>query len=222
MIIKAKDITKYFYQPRKERILNRISMEICAGELVSVFGESGSGKSTLLYILATLDRDYEGDLRLTGQKILEMSEDDLAAFRNRNIGFVYQFHYLLPEFNVLQNVMLPGLRLSPFKQNEVEERALSLLNEVGMSSYELRPAYQLSGGQQQRVAIARALINDPAIVIADEPTGNLDQKNSAIVFELLRNIAEEKGKSVVIATHNLTIREKSHRSVEMIDGFLRL
>ena len=222
MNVIAKNITKYFYQPRKELILNSISLEIDRGELVSVFGESGSGKSTLLYILATLDRDYEGGLVLSERKIAAMSEEELAAFRNRNIGFVFQFHYLLPEFNVLQNVMLPGLRQSPFKKEEVEEHALSLLKAVGMSSFELRPAFQLSGGQQQRVAIARSLINDPAIVIADEPTGNLDQKNSAIVFELLKEIAEERGKSVVIATHNTSIRKKSHRSVEMIDGLLRL
>lgn len=222
MNVRAKNISKYFYRPGKELILNSISMEVDYGELVSVYGESGSGKSTLLYILATLDRDYEGELVLTGRKIALMSEEDLAEFRNRHIGFVYQFHYLLPEFNVLQNVMLPGLKAGHLNREEVEESALSLLKLVGLSSFESRPAYQLSGGQQQRVAIARALVNDPAIVIADEPTGNLDQKNGAIVFELLKEIAEERGKSVVIATHNLNIREKSHRSVEMIDGFLRL
>ena len=222
MILSAKHISKYLYAPAKQKVLDNISLEIEEGQLISVYGESGSGKSTLLYILASLDTDFEGDLTISGKQVKDLGEDGLAALRNNNIGFVYQFHYLLPEFDVLHNVMLPGMKCSPNKLDRVRESALELLGEVGMSSYVERPAYQLSGGQQQRVAIARALINDPALIIADEPTGNLDQKNSMLIFELLKKIVEEKGKSVLLATHNSGIRKKSHRSVEMIDGVLRL
>ncbi len=222
MILSAKHISKYLYSPAQKKVLDNISLEINEGELISVFGESGSGKSSLLYIFATLDTDFEGELTISGKRIKPMSQDELAELRNRNIGFVYQFHYLLPEFSVLQNIMLPGMKRSPDKIDHVKETALELLDEVGMSSYAERPAYQLSGGQQQRVAIARALINDPALIIADEPTGNLDKKNSNLIFELLKNIAENKGKSILLATHNMSIQKKSHRSVEMIDGVLRL
>ena len=222
MILCAKHISKYLYSPAQQKVLDNISLDIEEGELISVFGESGSGKSSLLYIFAILDTDFEGELTISGKQIKSLSQNELAELRNRNIGFVYQFHYLLPEFSVLQNIMLPGMKRSPDKIDLVKENALELLNEVGMSPFAERPAYQLSGGQQQRVAIARALINDPALIIADEPTGNLDQKNSKLIFELLKNIAEEKGKSILLATHNMSIRKKSHRSVEMIDGVLRL
>ncbi len=222
MILSAKHISKFLYSPTQQKVLDNISLEIEEGELISIFGESGSGKSSLLYIFATLDTDFEGDLTISGRRIKDMSEEELAELRNNDIGFVYQFHYLLPEFSVLQNIMLPGMKRSPDKIDLVRETALELLDEVGMSSYAERAAYQLSGGQQQRVAIARALINDPALIIADEPTGNLDKKNSKLIFELLKNIAEEKGKSILLATHNMSIRKKSHRSVEMIDGVLRL
>ena len=222
MILTAKNITKYFYKPQKHLILNDVSLDVRRGELLSIYGESGSGKSTLLYILAALDIEYEGQLTFMGQRVQEQTENSLAALRNKYLGFVYQFHYLLPEFNVLQNVMLPGMKLYPRDQERVRQRALALLEEMNMGSFANRPAYKLSGGQQQRVAIARALINDPALIIADEPTGNLDKKNSTMVFDLLMQIAENKGKSVLLATHNTTIQKKSHRSFEMIDGTLRL
>ena len=222
MIIEAKNISKYFYEPLQHKVLNNISLDINAGELLSIYGESGSGKSTLLYILASLDIDYEGQLSLLGKHLKSMTDDDLSRLRNQHIGFVYQSHHLLPEFNVLQNVMLPALRLNGKDLESAKERSLNLLNEIGLQAYADRPAYRLSGGEQQRVAIARALVNDPAIVIADEPTGNLDKKNSQIVFELLKEIAENKGKSVVMATHSTSLMKNSHRSIEMIDGSLRL
>ncbi len=222
MILRAENISKYFYQAQRQKVLENVSLNIDVAELVSIFGESGSGKSTLLYILATLDIDFEGKLWIQDHNVKDMTEDDLAALRNRQLGFVYQFHYLLPEFNVLQNVMLPAYKLGLKGKNEIEADAVDLLDDLGMASYALRPAYKLSGGQQQRVAIARALINNPDLIIADEPTGNLDQKNSQLIFDLLKEIVETRGKSVVLATHNSKIMKNSHRSVEIIDGSLRL
>ena len=222
MSIKAENITKYFHEPQKQKVLDQISLEIYPSELTSVFGESGSGKSTLLYILASLDIEFEGQLNIMGQPVRDLSDDGLSALRNRHIGFVYQSHYLLPEFNVLQNIMLPALRVERTNPEAAKERAHELLQEIGLEAYANRPSYKLSGGQQQRIAIARALINDPAIIIADEPTGNLDNKNSQMVFELLKSIAEKRQKSVLIATHSTTLMKNSHRTFEMIDGSLRL
>jgi len=222
MILEAQHIDKYFLEPEKHQVLRDVSLSIPEGELVSVFGESGSGKSTLLYILSTLDTDFEGNLNIYNQDIKNLASSALTDFRNKHIGFVYQFHYLLPEFSVLQNVMLPAMKLSQKRKEEIKENALGLLDEVGMKAFAKRPSYQLSGGQQQRVAIARALINDPALIIADEPTGNLDQKNSELIFELLKEITTSRNKAVVIATHNPKIYHNSHRSIEMIDGSIRL
>ena len=222
MTIRAQNITKYFYEPDKHKVLNNISIDIHGGELHSIYGESGSGKSTLLYILASLDKDYTGRLTVLGKQIMSLTDDELSTLRNQQIGFVYQSHHLLPEFNVYQNIMLPAIRMNGKDVAAAKHRAHDLLSDIGLEAFADRPVYKLSGGQQQRVAIARALINDPAIVIADEPTGNLDNKNSQIVFELLKEIAENKGKSVVIATHSTALMKKSHRAIEMIDGSLRL
>lgn len=222
MILNAEHLFKYFHQPKKHRVLNGVSLKAEAGDLISIFGESGSGKSTLLYILSTLDTDFDGTLEILGQPIKALAQDALTDFRNRHIGFVYQSHFLLPEFNVLQNVMLPALKLGKKDKEALRGDALSLLDEMGMKIYAERPSYQLSGGQQQRVAIARALINDPALIIADEPTGNLDQKNSMLIFELLSQITTDKNKTVIMATHNLDIQKKSRRLVEIIDGSIRL
>ncbi len=222
MILEAKDIVKYFMDPEKHQVLNEISLAVSDGELISVYGESGSGKSTLLYILATLDMDFEGDLMIKGQNVKEMSSTALSDFRNEQIGFVYQFHHLLPEFSVLQNVLLPAMKRNIKSMEQLREEALILLDEMGMKAFAERPSYKLSGGQQQRVAIARALINDPALILADEPTGNLDSKNSEMVFELLQEITNNRNKAVVVATHNSKIYANSDRSLEMIDGIIRL
>ncbi|MFD2563780.1 ABC transporter ATP-binding protein [Aquimarina rubra] len=222
MILEAQQIDKYFLEPEKHQILRDISFSISEGELVSVFGESGSGKSTLLYILSTLDTDFDGSLKICNQDIKNLTSAELTDFRNKHIGFVYQFHYLLPEFNVLQNVMLPAMKLSQKGKEEIKENALDLLDEVGMKAFAKRPSYQLSGGQQQRVAIARALINNPSLIVADEPTGNLDQKNSELIFHLLKEITEQRNKTVIIATHDSKIYDNSHRNIEMIDGSVRL
>ncbi|MDY8137093.1 ABC transporter ATP-binding protein [Aquimarina sp. 2201CG5-10] len=222
MTLVAKHINKYFTEPEKHQVLNNVSLSVSQGELVSVYGESGSGKSTLLYILSTLDTDFEGSLEINDQNLKTLSASELTDFRNKHVGFVYQFHYLLPEFNVLQNVMLPAMKLGKKTKDEIKNDALHLLDELGMKGYEKRPSYKLSGGQQQRVAIARALINDPSLIIADEPTGNLDQKNSEMIFNLLKDITERRNKTVVIATHDAKIYKNSHRSIEMIDGCIRL
>ncbi len=222
MILEAKQINKYFHEPEKHQVLHNISLQIEAGKLSSVYGESGSGKSTLLYILSTLDRDFEGSLQLFGHDTQKLSSTELTNFRNKHIGFVFQFHYLLPEFTVLQNVMLPALKLGAKNKEAITNDAITLLDEVGMKEFAKRPSYQLSGGQQQRVAIARALINDPSLIVADEPTGNLDQKNSSLIVDLLQEIKTQKNKSVVIATHDPKIYQNSDVAIEMIDGSIRL
>lgn len=222
MILEAKHLAKYFLEPERQQVLNNISLSIAEGELVSLYGESGSGKSTLLYILSTLDTDFEGSLKIKENSIKELSSAALSDFRNQHIGFVYQFHHLLPEFNVLQNVLLPAMKLSNKPLEVLRLEAMSILEDMGMRAFAERPSYKLSGGQQQRVAIARALINDPSLILADEPTGNLDSKNSEVVFELLKEITESRNKTVLIATHNAKIYTNSHRAIEMIDGVLRL
>ncbi|GAA4276576.1 ABC transporter ATP-binding protein [Aquimarina mytili] len=222
MILETKHINKYFYEPEKHQVLQEVSLQIAPGELTAVYGESGSGKSTLLYILSTLDRDFEGELKILNHNIKELSATELTNFRNKHIGFVYQFHYLLPEFSVLQNIMLPAMKLGNKTKEEVKYDAMLLLKELGMQDFTKRPSYKLSGGQQQRVAIARALINNPALIVADEPTGNLDQKNSDMTFDLLKEITSSKEKAVVIATHNPKIYQNSDKTIEMIDGSIRL
>lgn len=222
MILEANHINKFFFAPEKHQVLKDVSFKVNAGELTSIYGESGSGKSTLLYILATLDSEFEGDLTILNEQIKSLSKNELTDFRNKYIGFIYQFHHLLSEFNVLQNVMLPALKLSHKSKAEMEHDAIQLLEEMQIKHLAKRPAYKLSGGQQQRVAIARALVNNPSLIVADEPTGNLDQKNSELIFELLQQIAHEKNKSVIIATHNPKFYKNSNNSFEMVDGIIRL
>ncbi len=176
IILEAKKITKYFHDPLTVQVLKEISFSISRSEFVSVIGKSGCGKSTLLYILSTMDTDYEGELFIDGVAMRNRKEAELAKVRNEKIGFVFQFHYLLNEFSVLKNVMLPGLKLGKYSDKEVEHRAMEKLKILGIDNEALKNPNQLSGGQKQRVAIARALINDPLIIMGDEPTGNLDKK----------------------------------------------
>jgi len=222
MSIAVKHINKFFWEPKKHQVLNDISLTTKAGEFLAIHGESGSGKSTLLYILATLDSDYEGSLFLGDQNITTSAPKALNKLRNKEIGFVYQFHHLLPEFSVLQNIMLPALKLGEKSNSQIREDALALLEEMDLKLLAHKPSYKLSGGQQQRVAIGRALINSPQVIIADEPTGSLDQKNTANVFQILKEITIYRKKTVIVATHNATIYKNAERSAEMIDGNLRL
>lgn len=217
-ILDVRKISKYFHDPVSIQVLNDISFTIQKGDFVSITGKSGCGKSTLLYILSTMDTDYEGDLLIDGVKMHGKKEAELALVRNEKIGFVFQFHYLLNEFSVLRNVMLPGLKLAQLSEKEVEARAYEKLKILGIEKEALKKPNQLSGGQKQRVAIARALINDPLIIMGDEPTGNLDKKNSEIVFDIFKELAEVYNQSLLIVTHDNEFAARTHRIIEMEDG----
>jgi lipoprotein-releasing system ATP-binding protein len=217
-VLEAIAINKSFTDPIKVDILKEISFEIGRGEFVSIIGKSGCGKSTLLYILSTMDTDYTGKLLIDNELMEHKTEKELALVRNAKIGFVFQFHYLLNEFSVLKNVMLPGLKLKKISDEALEQKAMELLKILDIEKLAGKMANQLSGGEKQRVAIARALINDPLIIMGDEPTGNLDSKNSAIVFEVFKKLAEELKQTLLIVTHDQSFAEKTHRIIEMDDG----
>jgi lipoprotein-releasing system ATP-binding protein len=218
LALKATGITKYFHDPVTMQVLKNIDVSIYKGEFVSIVGKSGCGKSTLLYVLSTMDTDYEGTLEINGIKATGQSLNDLARIRNESIGFVFQFHYLLPDFSCLKNVMIPALRLGKLSYKEIEEKAYEKLKMFGVEEQALKKAGKLSGGQQQRVAIARALVNDPAIIMGDEPTGNLDSKNTSIVFDLFRLLSKEYGQTIIAVTHDEDFARKSDRIIEMADG----
>jgi lipoprotein-releasing system ATP-binding protein len=217
-VLQAKGISKYFHDPTTIKVLKDVDFSINRGEFVSIIGKSGCGKSTLLYILSTMDTDYEGELLIDGESMRAKKEAELARTRNEKIGFVFQFHYLLNEFTVLRNVMLPGLKLGKYGVKELEERAIQKLKTLGIEREALKKPNQLSGGQKQRVAIARALINDPLIIMGDEPTGNLDKKNSEIVFEIFKELAEKFKQTLLIVTHDNEFAERTGRIIEMEDG----
>jgi lipoprotein-releasing system ATP-binding protein len=217
-VLQSEHINKYFNDPVRIQVLKSVSFSVDQGEFVAVTGKSGCGKSTLLYILSTMDTDYEGDLLIDGEKMRDKTEPELARIRNEKIGFVFQFHYLLNEFTALKNVMLPGLKLQKYDEKEVEHRAIERLKTLGIEHLALKKANQLSGGEKQRVAIARALINDPIIIMGDEPTGNLDKKNSDIVFGIFKQLAEELKQTLLIVTHDDGFAKNTHRIIEMEDG----
>lgn len=218
IVLQATDISKSFHDPITIPVLNKVSFSVQSGEFVSIIGKSGCGKSTLLYILSTMDTDYEGELKIAGQNMRGLKEKELAIIRNEKIGFVFQFHYLLNEFTVLKNVMLPGLKLGKYSHQEVEHRAMEKLRILGIDGEANKMANQLSGGQKQRVAIARALINDPLIIMGDEPTGNLDKKNSEIVFNTFKELASEFNQTLLIVTHDQEFARSTDRIIEMSDG----
>jgi lipoprotein-releasing system ATP-binding protein len=217
-ILEARKVSKYFHDPLTVQVLKDISFTVQRGEFIAVIGKSGCGKSTLLYVLSTMDTDYEGDILLEGTILRGKKDAELAKIRNNSIGFVFQFHYLLNEFNVLKNVMLPGLKKGDCSEKEVEHRAYEKLRILGIENEALKMPNQLSGGQKQRVAIARALINDPLIIMGDEPTGNLDKKNSDIVFDIFSELCSEFGQTLLVVTHDLDFASKTHRIIEMEDG----
>jgi lipoprotein-releasing system ATP-binding protein len=217
-ILQAKGIKKSFHDPVTIPILKDINFNINKGEFVSVIGKSGCGKSTLLYILSTMDTDYEGSLYIDGDLITGKKEGELAKIRNEKIGFVFQFHYLLNEFDVINNVMMPGIKLAKYSLHEIESRAMEKLRMLGIEDQARKMPNQLSGGQKQRVAIARALINDPHIIMGDEPTGNLDKKNSEIVFDIFKELAEHHQQTMLVVTHDNEFAERSSRIIEMEDG----
>lgn len=218
LAVNAQKITKYFHEPSTFAVLSDIEFSVNKGEFVSLIGKSGCGKSTLLYILSTMDTDYEGNLELNNKSVTGLSQDALSRFRNEHLGFVFQFHFLLPEFSALENVMLPALKLGKYSNEEIEHAAIEKLRQVGMDEYARKSAGKLSGGQQQRVAIARALINDPAIIMGDEPTGNLDKANTYIVLDILKRLSEENNQTIITVTHDPDFAAQSHRIIEMEDG----
>lgn len=217
-VLAAHQISKKFVDPVEIPVLTDVSFEVKHGEFVSIVGKSGSGKSTLLYVLSTMDTDYEGDVHIDGESMVRKTESELAGVRNEKIGFVFQFHYLLNEFTVLENVMLPGLKLRRYSRDEVRERAMLRLRQLHIEHLASKAANQISGGEKQRVAIARALINDPAIIMGDEPTGNLDKKNSEIVFSIFQELAEVQRQTLLIVTHDPGFAERTHRIITMEDG----
>ncbi len=217
-ILEAKHINKFFHDPVTTQVLNDIQFTINKGEFVSITGKSGCGKSTLLYILSTMDTEYEGELFIDAASMAAKKERELAKVRNEKIGFVFQFHYLLNEFSVIENVMLPGLKLNKYSDKEVEERAYEKLKMLDIAHLAKKNATMVSGGEKQRVAIARALINDPYIIMGDEPTGNLDKKNSDLVFDIFKKLSDEFNQTLLIVTHDQSFAQRTHRIIEMEDG----
>ena len=217
--IEAKAINKFFNNgPVRTQVLNDVTFQVKRGEFVSVMGKSGCGKSTLLYILSTMDTDYEGKLYLDEELVTGKSPNFLSSIRNQKIGFVFQFHYLLNEFSVLENVMIPGLKLNQKSRNELEHIAMEKLKIFGMQDHAYKKPNQLSGGQKQRVSIARALINEPLILMCDEPTGNLDKKNSDIVFHIFKELAQEFNQTLLVVTHDQEFAESTDHIILMEDG----
>ena len=218
IVLEAKKISKTFHDPMKVEVLKGISFQLEKGEFTSVVGKSGCGKSTLLYILSTMDTDFSGELIINGKTTRGEKEKNLAKIRNESIGFVFQFHYLLNEFNTLENVMLPGLKLGKYTKEEIEYRAYEKLKILGIENEAKKLPNQLSGGQKQRAAIARSLINDPTIIMGDEPTGNLDKKNSNIVFDIFKELSLEFNQTLLIVTHDEEFANSTDRIIEMQDG----
>lgn len=217
-IIETKSLNKFFHDPVEFQALKNVNVKVEQGEFASIVGSSGSGKSTLLYVLSTLDTDYNGHIYFDGDDLSTKTKNQLAEIRNEKIGFVFQFHYLLPEFTVLENVCLPALKLAKYSEEEIKENAYKKLDLLGLRDQALKKANKLSGGQQQRVAIARALINQPKIIFGDEPTGNLDSKNSENVFEILQQLKREFNQSILIVTHDMHFAERTDRIITLHDG----
>jgi lipoprotein-releasing system ATP-binding protein len=217
-LVTIQDLKKSFqHMGRTLEVLKGIDLTIYSGQILAIVGQSGAGKSTLLHCMGTLDLPSSGRIRLGSEELTTMSGSRLAAVRNRDIGFVFQFHHLLPEFTALENVMVPGL-IQGRPRREMEKRAQSLLEEVGLSSRASHRPGELSGGEQQRVAVARALALDPKLVLADEPTGNLDSATSDAIHELFFQINREHGTTIIVVTHNPAFAERMPRVVRMRDG----
>ncbi len=217
-IIETRKLNKFFHDPVEFQALKNIDLSVPAGQFAAIIGASGSGKSTLLYVLTTLDTDYKGQIFFDGEELNLLSKNRQAEIRNEKIGFVFQFHYLLPEFTVLENICLPALKLGKYSEEEIQERAMQKLELLGMRDQALKKANKLSGGQQQRVAIARALINDPKIIFGDEPTGNLDSKNTQIVYEIFQELKVKYNQTILIVTHDNNLAAKTDRIITLHDG----
>lgn len=218
LVLETKNINKYFLKPVKFHVLKEISIAVKKGEFASIMGKSGSGKSTLLYILSTMDTEYSGELYLNNQLVTGQRHQELSRIRNKHIGFVFQFHYLLSEFSVLENVMLPAKKLAEKSHAEIEHDGMEKLKMLHIEHLAKQRASRISGGEKQRVAIARALINNPSILMGDEPTGNLDSHNSENVFSIFKRLKDEVGLSLLVVTHDEDFAKRTDRIIQMEDG----
>lgn len=216
--LELKNITKVYGEKVKTKVLNNTDLTINEGEFVSIIGQSGSGKSTLLNIMGTLSKGSSGTLYINGINVEGMNKNELADLRNSELGFIFQFHYLLPEFTVIENILMPYSISGKKVNKEILERANELIDLVGLTKVKNNMATDLSGGQQQRAAIARALINSPKIILADEPIGNLDSNTTNDIYNLLRDINKKYNTTFVIITHDNRIAEKADRVIEVLDG----
>lgn len=217
-VLEAKHINKYFKKPVLFHVLKDINFQVNKGEFASIMGKSGCGKSTLLYILSTMDTDYRGELFLNNQLVTGQDRQHLSYLRNKHIGFVFQFHYLLSEFSVLENVMLPAKKLAEKSHAQIEHDAIEKLKMLNIGHLAKKRASRISGGEKQRVAIARALINNPSIIMGDEPTGNLDSHNAENVFNIFEQLSNEQGLSLLVVTHDEDFAKKTDRIIQMEDG----
>lgn len=217
-LLEVRNLHKSFQTERSRvDVLNGIDLSVGEGDTIALVGASGAGKSTLLHVIGTLDRPTSGEVLFRGEDVFKMGNGELASFRNRSIGFVFQFHHLLPEFTALENVMMPAL-IGGMEKEKARESASSLLGDVGLSHRLTHKPGELSGGEQQRVAIARALVLSPALLMADEPTGNLDRKTSEEVHDLLAGIQEKTGLTLIIVTHNERLAARMGKTIRLVDG----
>lgn len=218
ILLETVDLCKSFRDgDRVVDVLSGISLQVHSGEIIALLGASGAGKSTLMHIMGALDRPSAGTVRYMGEDLFRKSESQLATFRNSAIGFVFQFHHLLPEFTALENVMMPAL-INGMSRKEAMARAESLLEEVGLKQRVSHKPGELSGGEQQRVAVARALVMDPKLLLADEPTGNLDMKTSESIHQLFTDLHASRGLTVVVVTHNEMLAARTGRQIRLLDG----
>ncbi len=218
IVLEAQHINKYFKKPVLFHVLRDISFRVKKGEFASIMGKSGCGKSTLLYILSTMDTDYDGRLFLNNELITDSEHNRLSYIRNKYIGFVFQFHYLLSEFSVLENVMLPAKKLGEKSYEQIEFDAIEKLKMLHIEHLANKKASRISGGEKQRVSIARALINNPLLIMGDEPTGNLDSYNAENVFNIFKQLCDEQGLSLLIVTHDEDFAKNTDRIIQMADG----
>lgn len=220
-ILRLENIEKNYSETNQElHIIRNLNLTVEEGEFISILGRSGSGKSTLLNIMGLLDKVDGGKIYIGGQEVEILSESEKDRIKNQMLGFVFQFHYLLPEFTALENVMLPALLNNFSKKNEIERRAKELLEKVGLGERENHKPSQLSGGEKQRVAIARALINSPKILLADEPTGNLDEETSEMIFKILKDINKNEKQTIIVVTHSKDLAEISDKQLYLKKGVL--
>lgn len=217
-LLAVKSVTRVLPADVPVTLVREASLEIFPGEFVSITGPSGSGKSSLLYLLGLLDRPTKGQVFLSGENITNLNDNDMAEKRLENLGFIFQFHFLLPEFTALENVMMPMRRLGKLSMHEMKEKGAQLLEQLGLKDHIHKVPRKLSGGQAQRVAIARALANDPMLILADEPTGNLDTHSSHTVQEILKKIAHAESRAVVAVTHDMDFAKTADRQIHIVDG----